>query len=281
MSETATIEPAAIVENFVGEIEGLDLSAGPDSATADLLRRAHRDYPVLAIRGQTLDAEALMAFGRVFGRFELDLHLPQFQDKAHPEVVYLDNYGPDGKPSRDSADRGASWHADSTFKESPCKHSVLYAIAIPSRGAGTHFADMRRAWETLPDDIKRTIDGREAKHKFSAGRPEARVIAMTGEQEKLHPPVIHPMVRTDPETGLKTLNVNPLHVYGIVGMAQDEAEPLLDAIFAHALNPDFQYLHDYRVGDLVIWDQRRTWHKAEAAYPLDEHRRLMRVKIAA
>ena len=281
MSETVIIEPAAIVENFVGEITGLDLSAGPDAATADLLRRAHRDYPVLAIRGQQLDPEALMAFGQVFGEFELDLHLPQFQDKQHPEVVYLDNRDADGKPSRDSADRGASWHADSTFKANPCKHSVLYAIAIPSHGAGTHFADMRGAYETLPDDIKRAIDGRDAKHKFSAGRPEARVIAMTEEQEKLHPAVIHPMVRTDPETGLKTLNVNPLHVYGIVDMAQAEAEPLLDAIFAHALNPDFQYLHNYRVGDLVIWDQRRTWHKAEAAYPMDEHRRLMRVKIAA
>ncbi len=97
----------------------------------------------------------------------------------------------------------------------------------------------------------------------------------------MHPPVVHPMVRVHPVTVRKALYVNPLHVYGIVGMGQDEAKPLLDRIFAHALNPAFQYHHDYRVGDLVIWDQRCTWHKAEAAYSMDEHRLLMRAKISA
>lgn len=275
------IETTAIVENFVGELTGLDLSAGPDAETVALLQRAHRDYPVLAIRDQRLDAESLMAFGRVFGTFELDLHVPQFQDPQHPEVVYLDSRDTDGRHDPASMERGAAWHADSTFKAKPCAHSVLYAIKVPQRGAGTHFADMRRAYETLPAEIRRAIDGRRAKHKYSAGRAQSRFIPMTEEQERLHPPVIHPMVRTDPQTGQKTLNVNPLHVYGIVDMPQEEAGVLLDAIFEHALNPDFQYLHNYRVGDLVIWNQRRTWHKAEAAYSPDEHRRLMRVKISA
>ncbi len=97
----------------------------------------------------------------------------------------------------------------------------------------------------------------------------------------MHPPVIHPMVRMHPSSGRKSLNINPLHVYGIVDMPQEEAAPLLDEIFEHALNTDFQHLHNYRVGDLVIWDQRCTWHKAEAAYSMDEHRLLMRAKISA
>jgi taurine dioxygenase len=104
---------------------------------------------------------------------------------------------------------------------------------------------------------------------------------MTREQEEMHPPVLHPMVQAHPATGRRALYVNPLHVYGIVGMEQDEAKPLLDELFEHALNPEFQYHHNYRVGDLVIWDQRCTMHKAEAAYSMDEHRLLMRAKISA
>ena len=104
---------------------------------------------------------------------------------------------------------------------------------------------------------------------------------MTEEQDEMHPPVTYPMVRTHPATGREALYVNPLHVYGIVDMPQAEAAPLLDRIFAHALKPEFRYRHDYRVGDLVIWDQRCTCHKAEAAYSMDEYRLLMRAKISA
>ena len=92
---------------------------------------------------------------------------------------------------------------------------------------------------------------------------------------------VHSVAVTHPVTGRKALYVNPLHVYGIVDMPQKEAAPLLDRIFTHALKPEFQYCYSYRVGDLVIWDQRCTWHKAEAAYSADEYRLLMRAKISA
>jgi taurine dioxygenase len=271
----------SIVGGFVGEIAGLDLAAGLDAEVELLLTRAHADYPVLAIRDQSLDAEAFMAVGAVFGDFEIDLHLPQFQDKTHKEVVYLTNRLADGKPDPASAERGAAWHADSTFKEHPCAHTMLYAMEMPGQGAGTLFADMYRAYETLPQELKDQIEDRRAKHKFAAGPATGGVIPMTEEQEEMHPPVVHPMVRVHPATGRKALNVNPLHTYGIVDMGPDEAKPLLDQIFEHALNQDFQYRHDYRVGDLVIWDQRCVWHKAEAAYSMDEHRLLMRAKISA
>jgi taurine dioxygenase len=220
-------------------------------------------------------------FGSVFGSFDIDHHVPQYQDEAHPEVVYLTNRDERGNPDPASAQRGAAWHADSTFKEQPCAHTALHALEIPRTGAGTVFADMVRAYETLPTGLKAAIEGRMAKHKFGAGPAEGGIITMTAEQEEIYPPVIHPMVRTDPVTGTKSLYVNPLHVYGIVDMDQDEAAPLLAQLFEHALNPDFQYVHEYLIGDLVIWDQRRTWHKAEANYSMDESRLLMRVKISA
>jgi taurine dioxygenase len=281
MAEGRGILVRSIVGGFVGEITGLDLAAGLDAEAKLLLTRAHADFPVLAIRDQSLDAKAFMAVGAVFGDFEIDLHLPQFQDKTHKEVVYLTNRDADGEPDPASAERGAVWHADSTFKEDPCAHTMLYAMEMPSQGAGTLFADMYRAYETLPRELKDRIEDRDAKHKFAAGPAVGGVIPMTEEQDEMHPPVVHPMVRVHPATGRKALNVNPLHVYGIVDMADEEAKPLLDQIFEHALNPEFQYHHDYRVGDLVIWDQRCTWHKAEAAYSMDEHRLLMRAKIGA
>ncbi len=281
MSDDKQILVTSIIDGFVGEITGLDLAPGAETRTKSLLTRAHQDYPVLAIRNQALDPESFMAFGAIFGDFEIDHHLPQFQDKDHREVVYLSNRGEDGEPDPTSGERGAAWHADSTYKERPCAHTVLYAMAMPGSGAGTLFADMYRAYAALPRDLKEAIDHRQAKHKFAAGPAVGGVIPMTEEQQEKHPSVVHPMVRVHPETGQRVLNINPLHVYGIVDMGQDEATPLLDEIFEHAMNPEFQYRHDYRVGDLVIWDQRCTWHRAEAAYSMDEHRLLMRAKIAA
>jgi taurine dioxygenase len=281
MAQGGTIPVRSIVDGFVAEITGLDLSSGIDAETAAFLTKAHQDHAVLAIRGQSLDTAALKEFGAVFGGFDIDHHVPQYQDKEHPEVVYLTNRDAKGAPDQASAERGNAWHADSTFKDRPCAHTALHAMEIPTKGGGTHFADMVRAYRTLPDDLKAAIEGRRAKHKFGAGPADGGIIPMTVEQEEIYPPVIHPMVRTDPTTGTKSLYVNPLHVYGIEGMEQAEAAPLLDRIFAHGLKPEFQYLHDYRVGDLVIWDQRRTWHKAEAAYSMDESRLLMRVKISA
>ena len=281
MLDNPSVQVAAIVDGFVGRISGLDLSTGADAETADFLKRTHADYPVLAIERQSLDPDSFKRFGRVFGEFEIDHHVTQFAVDGHPELVYMTNRTADGKPDPGSAERGAAWHTDSTFKAHPCTHTVMYAMEMPSQGAGTLFADMYRAYETLPQDIKTAIDGRGGKHKFSAGPAEGGVIPMTEEQDEMHPPVIHPMVRTHPVTGRKALYVNPLHVYGIIDMPQHEAAPLLDRIFAHALKPEFQHCYSYRVGDLVIWDQRCTWHKAEAAYSMDEARLLMRAKINA
>lgn len=281
MAQDGNVLVRPIVDGFVGEIVGLDVASNLDGKVKSLLTEAHQDFPVLAIRDQSLDARSFMAFGSVFGGFEIDHHVPQFQHESHPEVVFLTNRKADGEPDPASARRGAAWHADSTYKERPCAHTVLYAMEIPSKGAGTHFADMVRAYETLPADLKAVIEGRNGKHKFAAGPATGGVIPMTKAQDAMHPAVVHPMVRLHPASGRKSLYVNPLHTHGIVGMAPEEAVPLLDRLFEHALKPEYQYLHDYRIGDLVIWDQRRTLHKAEAAYSMDESRLLMRSKISA
>ena len=271
----------SIVDGFVGRVSGLDLSAGIDKETTAFLTETHGNYPVLAIQGQSLNADGVMAFASIFGEFEIDHHVTQFAVEGFPELVYMTNWTDDGRPDPNLAERGAAWHTDSTFKAYPCAHTVMYAIKMPLRGGGTQFADMYRAYETLPQDIKDAISGRKGKHKFGAGPAEGGVIPMTEEQDESHPPVTHPMVRIHPTTGREALYVNPLHVYGIVDMSQTEAVHLLKKIFAHALKQEFQYCYNYQIGDLVIWDQRCTWHKAEAAYSMDEYRLLIRAKIRA
>ena len=275
------IRLTSIIDGFVGRISGIDLTNNIDEETGAHLVRHHAEYPVLAFADQALGADEFKAFGRIFGNFEIDHHVTQFAVDGHPELVYMTNQTEDGRPDPTGIVRGAAWHTDSTFKAEPCAHTIMYAMKIPARGAGTLFADMYRAYETLPQHIKDTISDREGKHKFASGPAEGGVIPMTEEQDKMHPPVTHPMVRTHPKTGRKALYVNPLHVYGIVDMPQAEAVPLLEKIFSHALKPEFQYRYNYKVGDLVIWDQRCTWHKAEAAYSAEEHRLLMRAKISA
>lgn len=281
MTGMATRELDEIVDGFVGEVRGMDLAQGIDAAQRTFLAAAHRRFPVLLLRGQQLDAEGFKRFGAVFGRFEIDRHVPQYQDGTHREIIYLTNRTGDGAPDAASVQRGAAWHADSTYKAAPCAHTALYALKVPSRGGGTLFADMQRAWETLPAPLRQALEGRRAKHKFSAGPAEGGTLPMSEEQDALHPPVMHPAVRRDPETGRQALYVNPLHTYGLEDMTQAEAAALLHAVFAHGQRPEFVYHHHYRPGDVVIWDQRRTWHKAEAAYAMAEERLLMRLKIAA
>ena len=166
----------ALEDGFVGKITGLDLLLGIDVKAAAFLNKAHQNYSVLVIRDQSLGAEALMAYGAVFGDFDIDHHVPQYQDKEHPEVVYLTNRDAKGAPDPTAADRGITWHADSTFKEVPCAHTALRATEIPSKGGGTHFANMVEAYETSPENLKAAIEGHRARHKFGASPVDGDIL---------------------------------------------------------------------------------------------------------
>ena len=187
--------------------------------------------------------------------------------RGNPALVYLTNVDADGKPDPASAGRGTVWHTDSTYKAAPCAHTVLYALQIPSQGGGTIFADMARAYDALPADTKARIEDLRAVHSFGQGPAEGGIIPLTPAQRKAMPPVEHPIVRTHPHSGRKSLYVNPLHCCGIVGMEDGPAMDLLMDLFEHALQPKFQYHHAWRVGELVIWDQRCTMHRGAGDAP--------------
>ncbi len=265
--------------NFAAIVSGIDLAAVPGSGLAERVRGLHRDYPVLAFADQSFEPTSFAAFSRIFGELEIDEHLTQFADPEFPEIIYLTSHDEHGMPDPASADRGAAWHADSTYKPNPCAHTILYALEMPATGGGTLFADMYRAYETLPDEVKARIDDRRARHLFGGGPATGGLIALTEDQNDLLPAVEQPVVLSHPDTGRKALYVNPLHTVEILGMDRHESDALLGLIFEHATDPDFIYHHHWQVRQLVVWDQRCTMHRAEANYPLDQRRRLMRNKI--
>lgn len=271
------VEPVS--DGFAAIVSGVDLATVAGGPLADQVRDLHRDYPVLAFADQVLDATAFAGFSRVFGDLEIDEHLPQFAHPDHREVIILSNVDAEGRPDPESAGRGSAWHADSTYKPNPCAHTLLYALEIPDHGGGTLFADMYKAYDTLPEDIKRAIDGRSARHLFGSGPAEGGVAPLKEDQQDLLPAVEQPVVICHPETGRQALRVNPLHTVDIIGLKRSESDALLKAIFDHATKPEFIYHHHWRVGQVVIWDQRCTLHRAEAAYPMNQRRRLLRTKI--
>jgi len=266
---------------FLAEVTGIDLAKVPGSNTEDFLQKLHDQYPILIFQEQSLDPHQFLAFARLFGKIEIDSHVQQFAHPNLPELIYLSNRDANNNPDPKSADRGSAWHSDSSYKADPCAHTALYALEVPSRGGGTIFANMYQAYETLSHDIKERIDSCIARHLFSRGPAAGGYIPLTPEQEASLPQVNQPVVLVHPTSGRKALYVNPLHTIEIIGMDRVESDGLLKFLFDHSIAPEMIYHHHWAPRQLVIWDQRCTMHRAEAAFPMAEHRRLMRAKISA
>ena len=253
-------------EHFGVEVVGLDLSRPLDERTFAALRDAWFERTVMVVRGQTLSPAAQVDFSRRFG--ELQIHvLTQFQVPQHPEVLLLSNAKhPDGTPMG-FEDAGRYWHSDLSYDVHPSLGTLLYAIEIPPEGGDTLFVDMYRAYETLPDAIKRKIDGRFAFHSYvrnyakNESKPGIRP-QLTEEQKARLPDVRHPIVRKHEHTGRKALFVNPGFTFAIEGMNEAEGSALLHTLFDHALKPEFRYVHIWHPHDLLCWDNRGTMHHA-------------------
>jgi taurine dioxygenase len=265
------------------EVTGLDLARPLDGAAFDALRGAWFGAGVMVIRDQHLDPESQIAFSRRFG--ELAIHvMDQFLLPGHPEILVLSNRKrADGTPEG-FEDAGRYWHSDVSYDARPALGSMLYAVEIPPAGGDTMFQDMVAAYETLPDDLKRAVEGRRALHSFTrnykknetqdGGRP-----AISADQIAQLKDVAHPIVRTVEDTGKKALYVNPGFTWGIEGMEEDEGRALLDALFAHSRRPELRYTHKWQPHDLLCWDNRSVMHHAtpyDTQYTRHMHRTTIR-----
>ena len=259
------------------EISSIDLSQPVDVATRTALNQAFADHAVLAIRNQKLSApqflEAMKLFGEIFpqhnSRFQVPecpaIHYISNQDKLEDGTVYIP---------------GEGYHTDHSNDAEPPKATALHAVKLPKTGGDTQFVNMYEAYDALPRSVKAKIDGLKARHVYQSKYSERKLPKLPGERKRIeNSSVIHPLVRTHPQSGRKAIYINPIRVEGIVGLDHKEALPLLAELLVHATAERFQYRHQWKPGDLVMWDNRCLLHKANGDYDMDQRRYLFRVML--
>ena len=268
---------APLSEHTGAEICGIDLAQPIDVETRDRLNRVFADRAVLAFRDQHLTPAQLVAavelFGEVFPQHNSRFALPEC-----PLVHYISNqdFYPDGRRYIP----GEGYHTDHSNAAMPPKATVLHAVRLPERGGDTQYVNMMAAFDALPDATKRRIDGLRAVHVYQSRHSARKLMTLTKEsRERVPEAVVHPIVRTHPETGRKAIYINPIRIEGIVGMAEDEALALLGDLLDHATRPEFEYRHRWRQGDLVMWDNRSLLHKANGDYDMNQVRYLYRIML--
>jgi taurine dioxygenase len=255
------------------EILGLDLRDDIDARVFAQIRDAWHQNLVIVLRGQNMSEEDQVRFAEKFGPPAV-IHTKQFV-RNHPAVMLISNIREDGKPIGALPDGEMHFHTDQCHQERPAMASMLYALEVPPAGGNTLFANGYTAYETLPPEIKRRIDGRKALNAYDY---ETAATKRGTRLSQSVPSYAHPVVRTHPATGRKALYVNRLMTVRIEGLPAQESEDLLAMLFDHQERREFIYEHVWRVGDLVIWDNRCTLH-ARTDFSPDERRLMRRVTI--
>ena len=260
-----TIEITRKGLTLFAEVRGVDLKQPLDDDAFATLHQALLDHAVLYFPDQHLDDMQQEAFSRRFGPLEVTFE----DDKAY--TARLGNIDYDGS-RRSPGDRISSflranqqWHSDSTFFQSPARISFLNAHTVPAEGGETEWADMRAAWRALPEQRQRELEGLIVEHDFQKSRIRAGH-KFDEEQRRRWPPVLHPLVRVHEETGEKTLYVGS-QAMRVIGWSEDDSEALFLELLDLATQDQFVYTHQWRVGDLVMWDNRRVNHRGR---PWDE-----------
>ena len=265
------------VEGPVGaDVRGLD----PDRRlTRDELRAIEDAFLrrlVLRFRGMPMSPQQLVAFSGQFG--ELQPHIAKkYRLPEAPEVVLMINQDALGNFDKVGAERGVGWHSDLAYDWTPAKATFLHAVAIPDRGGNTSFLNMYLAWETMPEDLKRRVDGKLA--SFCNGGRQVLKQGITPDPKDRLADVVHPVIRVHPQTGRKSVYANPYHVIAILGMPRAQSDALLDELFAWCEQKRFQWDQQWRVGDTIMWENRSAWHSGNLDYPLDQLRKFYRTTV--
>jgi taurine dioxygenase len=255
------------------EVRGLDLTAPIDRDTFAAFEAALVEHKVLVLREQHLTTAQHVAFSRLFG--ELEVH-PMRPQGEFPEILVLDNHKDNPVLSTDV------WHSDTTFRNNPTKYTILRCQIMPKLGGDTLWADMEAAYDGLSNPFKRMLEGLRAVHDFANFRAlfkntdedRARLRRM----EELFPNPSHPVVRTHPVTGRRSIYVNPQFTLRIEGLEPAESRALLDVLFAQAQVPEYQFRLRWSAGTIVLWDNRSTQHYAANDY-YPERRRMERTAV--
>lgn len=276
-------------ETLGASIEGIDLSQPLAKSDFGAILRALGERGALCFPRQSLDAPQLKAFSEHFGGLQSSL-TGTYCEPGTPEVMILSNIVEDGQPLG-LADAGQDWHTDMSYNDLIGFTNVLYGIKIPRRDGralgNTVFANMHAAYDDLPDELKQRLRGMTATHDFNKfweemrRRPGSARPPLTPEQRAKRPPAVHPVFMTHPITGRQVLYCNPGYVIRINELDEAESGRVLEHLFAHQLQPKYQYAHHWTEGDVLMWDHIGTLHNAIPDYGPDEHRLIKRCQVMA
>ncbi len=280
-ARTRAIEVIPSGDALGAEIRGVDVASGLRDGEVEEIRAAWRERLVLVFRDQTIDDDQLIAFTQRFG--ELDPPGPNPYGAPiypeHPELNIISNIVEDGRPIGNLGAGEAVWYADMTYLDEPPKGAVLYAVELPAAGGDTQFANMYAAYEALPEDLKREIEGLRAIH--DAAHNSAGMLRKGYEEVddvRKTPGARQPLVRNDRETGRCCLFLGRRQRSYVVGLEIEQSEALLDRLWAHATQERFATTHSWRVGDLLMWDNRAVLHRRDA-FDAKARRRLHRAQL--
>jgi taurine dioxygenase len=279
MTPTLTKLDIVPLSRHIGaEIRGIDLRTKPDPETVEAINQAWLDHLVIVFPGQQLSQEDLVRVTTYFGELGPVHRPPKFCPPGFksllPGILMISNIRENGEPIGVLPDGEMMFHHDMIHTPLPSKGTMLYSLEIPSHGGDTLFASGYAAYDTLDPEVRNRLEGKRATHQYYLGstqRGDNRGIEVGFEQS-------HPVFRMHEDTGRKAIYVNRLMTQRILDMAEDESDKLLNVLFDHAEKQEFQYAHKWRVGDLLLWDNRCSMH-ARTDFPETERRLMLRTTV--
>ncbi|HTI80128.1 MAG TPA: TauD/TfdA family dioxygenase [Acetobacteraceae bacterium] len=261
------------------EIRGVDLAEPMDGATFAAIERAFDEHGVIFFRDQRITPPQQVAFTRRFGDIEFNIFGERWSVPGSPEIVVVSNITEDGRPIGVRR-AGENWHSDMCYAPRPPRGTMLYALEVPDMFGlplgDTEFASAAAAWDALPESLRRHLDGRRAIFDF-CGRK--RAFPPTQAEKDRYPPVTHPIARRHPRTGRTCLYVMRDDCTGIEGIPPEEAEAMIAALADHIVKPAFVYRHQWRQGDLLMWDNCTVQHRAIQDYDMPQRRLMHRTTM--
>ena len=278
VATAARVDVVPLSKHIGAEIRGIDLRTALDADTIKQIHQAWLDHAVLLFRNQSFSQEDLLRVTGYFGELAPLTRPAKFFPKGYarllPNIMMISNIRENGETIGALPDGEMQFHHDQIHSEVPHNGTLLYSLEVPSYGGDTMFASGYAAYDTLDPAIKSKLAGSRAFHHYNYGatvRGDLRGVEAFSQ-------AVHPLFRTHDETGRKAIYVNRLMTMRIEDLPQAESDALLRALFDHSEKPEFTYRHVWRVGDLIVWDNRCSMH-ARDDFPSDQRRLMLRTTV--
>lgn len=275
-----SLQVAPLSDALGAEITGVDWTQPVGDAAISALREALLNYHLLCLRAPLLEPRAFARLARYFGEPQGQLLRDMRIDDAPEVSLFNSSYkSAEDKPADLRLDRRSGWHTDDSYFAAPAKITLLQALEIPESGGETRFCNARAAYEDLSEEMKARLDNLHAVHSYDTMRAPARAAQRTAQEAAETPDVIHPLVRTHDETGKRAIYFNSNRTDRIVGLPHEESDALLDRVHAHMTQTCYQYHHAWRVGDVLMWDNRSVIHSVNMDFPPGQRRIHQRILL--